>query len=57
MVITGGEGSEGLVTEYSGIAAGTEEEDGTPAKEVMHGQSTISGSMNCLESDSHLPTA
>ena len=36
MVITGGEGSEALVTEYSGIAAGTEEEDGTPAKEVMH---------------------
>ena len=38
MVITGGEGSEGLVTEHSGIAAVIEEEDGLgmPAKEVMH---------------------
>ena len=35
MVITGGEGSEALVTEYSGIAGVTEEDGlGTPAKEV-----------------------
>ena len=35
MVITGGEGSEALVTEYSGIAAVSEEGGvGTPTKEV-----------------------
>ena len=46
MVITGGEGSEALVTEYSGIAAVNEEDGvGTPAKEVML---NIIISLNCL---------
>ena len=33
MVITGGEGSDALVTEFSGIDVGGEEE--TPAREVI----------------------
>ena len=35
MVITGGEGSDALVTEFSGIDVGGEEEMGTPAREVI----------------------